>query len=82
MENETCDLVNTKPHRSAKHGEIITFGTYPKRADVTDKTPIKWWVLRNSGDELFNLSEYILTAQMTRQVFRLISQNREKEWIY
>ncbi|MED0702795.1 MULTISPECIES: hypothetical protein [Aeribacillus] len=42
MENETCDLVNTKPHRSAKHGEIITFGTYPKRADVTDKTPIKW----------------------------------------
>jgi hypothetical protein len=42
MENETCDLVNTKPHRSAKPGEIITFGTYPKRADGTDKTPIKW----------------------------------------
>ncbi|GMX64820.1 hypothetical protein Elgi_40890 [Paenibacillus elgii] len=44
-------------------GEIITFGTYPQMADGGDRTPIKWRVLRNSGRELFILSEYILDCR-------------------
>ena len=48
---------NTKP------GEIITFGTYPQKADGYDITPIEWRVLQNSGSELFILSEYILDCK-------------------
>jgi hypothetical protein len=48
---------------SAKPGEIIPFGTYPQTADGADRTPIKWRVLQNSGDELFVLSEYILECK-------------------
>ncbi len=51
------------PHRSAKPGEIITFGTYPQMTGGTDKTPIGWQVLHNSGNELFMLSEYILDCK-------------------
>lgn len=50
-------------HRSAKPGEIITFGTYPQMADASDTTPIKWRVLQNSGKDLFMLSEYILDCK-------------------
>ncbi|SEN51914.1 DUF6273 domain-containing protein [Lihuaxuella thermophila] len=50
-------------HRSAMLGEIITFGTYPQTADGSDRTPIKWRVLQNSGSELFILSEYILDCR-------------------
>ena len=49
--------------RSAHPGEIITFGSYPQTADVTDTTPIKWRVLQNSGSELFILSEHILDCK-------------------
>lgn len=49
--------------RNASIGEIITFGTYPHTADGTDRTPIKWRVLENSGSELFLLSEYILDCK-------------------
>ena len=44
-------------------GEIITFGTYPQMADGADRTPIKWRVLQNSGQELFLLSEHILDCK-------------------
>lgn len=48
---------------NAKPGEIITFGIYPQTAGSTDRTPIKWRVLQNSGSELFILSEYILDCK-------------------
>ena len=51
------------PHRSAKPGEIITFGMYPQTADGADRMPIKWRVLQNSGRELFILSECILDCK-------------------
>ena len=51
------------PHRSAKSGKIITFGTYPQTASGADRAPIKWRVLQNSGGELFILSEYILDCK-------------------
>jgi hypothetical protein len=50
-------------HRSAKPGEIMTFGTYPQMADGSDSTPIKRRVLENSGSGLFVLSEYILDCK-------------------
>ncbi|GKU79100.1 DUF6273 domain-containing protein [Paenibacillus sp. L3-i20] len=50
-------------YRSAKVGEIITFGTYPQMEDGADRTPIKWRVLHNSGVELFLLSEYMLDCK-------------------
>jgi len=49
--------------RSAKPGDIITFGSYPHTAVGTDKTPIQWLVLQNSGSELFLLSRYILDCK-------------------
>jgi hypothetical protein len=50
--------------KELKPGEIITFGIYPQTADGTDRTPIKWRVLQNSGRELFMLSEYILDTSI------------------
>lgn len=50
-------------YRSAKPGDIITFGAYPQTADGTDRTPIKWRVLQNAGRELLILSEYILDCK-------------------
>ena len=49
--------------RSAQPGEIITFGTYPHMAGGTDRTPIRWRVLQNSGSELFVLSVSILDCK-------------------
>lgn len=49
--------------RSAKPGEIITFGTYPQTLDGTDRSPVKWRVLQHSDEELFLLSEYILDCR-------------------
>lgn len=46
-----------------KPGEVITFGTYPHTAEGTDKTPIKWRVLKSSDNELFILSEYFLDCR-------------------
>jgi hypothetical protein len=60
-------------HRSAKPGEIITFGTYPQMADGSDHTPIKWRVLQNSGRELFLLSEYILDCKRYHGEFTAIT---------
>ncbi len=54
------DTLASAPHRSAKPGEIMTFGMYPQTADGADRTPIQWRVLHNSGSELLILSEYIL----------------------
>ena len=51
------------PRRNAKPGSIITFGIYPQTAGGADKTPIKWRVLKNSGGELFILSEDILDCR-------------------
>jgi hypothetical protein len=48
---------------NAKPSEIIPFGAYPQRADGTDKTPIQWRVLQNTGNELFLLSEYIIDCK-------------------
>ncbi|WP_242218363.1 DUF6273 domain-containing protein [Bacillus cereus group sp. BfR-BA-01380] len=60
MKNDNLAIT---PHRSAKPSEIITFGTYPQTANGTDRTPIKWRVLYNSGKELFILSEFILDSK-------------------
>lgn len=57
------DNLASAPHRGAKPGEIITFGTYPQTVDGADRTPIKWRVLQNFGRELFILSEYILDCK-------------------
>ncbi len=63
------DNLASAPHRSAKPGEIVTFGSYPQTADGADRTPIKWRVLRNSGSELFLLSEYILDCKRYHREF-------------
>lgn len=49
--------------RSARPGDIITFGTYPQTADGSDWRPIKWRVLQHSGSELLILSEHILDCR-------------------
>ncbi len=59
--------------RIAKPGEIITFGSYPQTADGTDRTPITWRVLQNSGRELFLLSEYILDCKRYHGEFAAIT---------
>ena len=43
------DNLASAPRRSAKPGEVITFGIYPQTAGGADRTPIKWRVLQNSG---------------------------------
>lgn len=48
---------------SAQPGDIITFGTYPQTASGTDKAPLRWRVLQNSGSELFVLSERIVDCR-------------------
>jgi hypothetical protein len=52
-----------KTAKLAKPGELITFGSYPQTPDGTEKLPIQWRVLGNSGSELFLLSEYILDCK-------------------
>jgi hypothetical protein len=49
--------------RHAAQGDTIAFGVYPQLAGGTDRTPIEWRVLQNSGDDLFVLSEYILDCR-------------------
>ena len=49
--------------RVARPGEVMTFGTYPQTVSGADRTPIKWRVLQNTGDELFILSEYLLDSK-------------------
>jgi hypothetical protein len=46
----------------AKAGDIILLGTYPQLEDGTE-LPIKWRVLKNSGGEMFILSEDILDCK-------------------
>lgn len=57
------EYLASAPFRSAKPGDIITFGTYPQSSDGADRSPILWRVLQNSGRELFLLSEYILDCR-------------------
>jgi hypothetical protein len=57
------DSLASPPHRSARPGEIITFGNYPLTAEGADTTPIRWRVIQNSGRELFILSESILDCR-------------------
>lgn len=57
------DHLVSAPFRSAKPGDIITFGTYPQSSDGADRSPILWRVLQKSGRELFILSEYILDCR-------------------
>src|SRR5690606_9396817 len=59
--------------RSARPGEIIPFGTYPHTVDGTDRTPIQWRVLQNSGGELFLLSEHILDCKRYHSGFTAIT---------
>lgn len=49
-------------HQNLQPGESILFGAYPQSADGKE-SPIKWRVLRNSENELFLLSEYILDCK-------------------
>lgn len=49
--------------RMARPGEVITFGRYPQTADGTDRAPIQWLVLENSGGKLLLLSKYILDCK-------------------
>jgi hypothetical protein len=62
-ESSRDDTLASAPHRSAKPGDIVTFGRYPQTADGADRTPIRWRVLHNSGGELFLLSAYILDCK-------------------
>ena len=57
------DNLASTSHWSSNPGEIISFGTYPQMAAGTDRMPIQWRVLQNSGRELFILSEYILDCK-------------------
>ena len=57
------------PGRSAKPGDIVVFGRYPQTAAGADRTPIRWRVLRNTGAELFVLSERILDAKRYHGAF-------------
>ena len=57
------EYLASAPFRSAKPGDIITFGTYPQSSDGADRSPILWRVPQNSGRELFLLSEYILDCR-------------------
>lgn len=63
VQNESRKKNMKEEMRSAKPGAMIPFGTYPQSADGSDRTPIKWRVLQNSGKELFLLSEYILDCK-------------------
>lgn len=58
MEKQLCPGT----YRNLKPGEFITFGMYPQTEDGKEQA-IKWRVLRNSGSELFVLSEYILDCK-------------------
>lgn len=64
------DNLASTPYRSAKPGEIITFGTYPQSAEGVDRSPILWRALQNSGRELFMLSEYIFGLQAVSRRMR------------
>ena len=55
--------------RSAKPGDLLVFGRYPQTAAGADRTPIRWRVLRNTGAELFVLSERILDAKRYHGAF-------------
>ena len=57
------DGPNCGPHRSAKIGDLVTFGFYPQMAGGADRTPIQWRVLQNSRRELFLLSEFLLDCK-------------------
>lgn len=57
------DNLASARYRSAKPGEVITFGSYPQAADSIDGTPIKWRVLQSVAGELFVLSEHILDCK-------------------
>lgn len=50
-------------YRSAKPGDLFTFGVYPQASDGADRTPIRWRILQSPGSELFLLSEYILDCK-------------------
>jgi hypothetical protein len=50
-------------NKTAKSGDIITFGSYPQLANGKDRTPIKWQVLKNTGNEMFILSDYLLDCK-------------------
>jgi hypothetical protein len=50
-------------HHNPTPGDIVTFGTYPHTTDGTDRTPIQWRVLQNSGTTLLLLSEYLLDCK-------------------
>jgi len=56
-------MLNLVSFQNATAGDILTFGAYPQTADGTDKTPIQWDVLHNSGKELLILSKYILDCR-------------------
>ena len=44
-------------------GDVVTFGRYPQQADGTDRTPITWYVLQHTADELFLVSARILDCR-------------------
>lgn len=49
--------------RDATIGDTIIFGTYPQTTTGTDKTPITWRILEQSGDAFLLLSEHILDCK-------------------
>ncbi|WP_341279675.1 DUF6273 domain-containing protein [Paenibacillus sp. FSL H8-0537] len=79
---ENVDLACT-PFRNAEPGALLTFGTYPQAADGTDRTPIMWRVLQNSGSELFLLSEFILDCRRYHSEFVDISWHSSdmRKWL-
>ncbi len=67
------DPLASAQYRSAKSGEVVTFGVYPQGTDGADRTPIRWRVLENTGTALFLLSAYILDCKRYHGVFTAIT---------
>lgn len=57
------------PIKHARPGDVVTFGTYPQSATGTDRTPIEWLVLENTGRELLVLSKYLLDCRRYHHEF-------------
>jgi hypothetical protein len=70
---EEVSMNTTALYQNAKPGDLIPFGTYPHMADGSDRTPIQWRVLENSGRELFLLSEYILDCKRYHGEFTAVT---------
>jgi hypothetical protein len=57
------------PLNHAQQGETVTYGRYPQTAAGTDRTPLEWLVLENTGRELLVLSKYLIDCSRYHHEF-------------